>query len=88
MNLIKSVPFLSILILFSCGTEDEVENEKKLNEASAVGVTIDILNTLNDLEEMKKELEVLLNKEDSVLKDFKFNKIEPIYFDSSKDNQD
>lgn len=84
MNLIKHAQFLIVLTLFSCTTEDEVTSNKiKEKEGPSVfDVTKDILKTLDNIDDKFELSEELLNKVDTTNIDFK---IEPVYFDSSKD---
>lgn len=67
MNLIKLEPFLILLILFSCNTEDEVTSKKikEKEEPSVFDVTTNTLKAINDLDEKFKRAEELLKNIDS-----------------------
>lgn len=88
MNLIKLAPFLIVLILFSCTTEDEVTSKKikEKEEPSVFDVTTNTLKDINDLDEKFNRAEELLNREDSVLTKKYLNSISSVLFDSLSPN--
>lgn len=67
MNLIKLAPFLILLILFSCTTEEDVTSKKvkEKEEPSAFDVTTNTLKAINDLDDKFKHAEELLKNMDS-----------------------
>ena len=86
MKYIKSILFICSLSLFSCSSENETTAEKIKEDPSVFDVTRDLLKGINDLNKASEDAKKLLKSIDSSIEKSKgLNKIEPVYFDSSKD---